>query len=300
MNYYQPIAAHNQSLIKPSDRDMIYYSELERFFSPDAFRSLSVKFVVDGTIRYRTGGREYTVSGGQYLLACKQSGVQVCFDAKQPVKSICIDVCPQSFAEVYAVVAGKDEAFDDYLAKHFNHPAFFESVNRMNGGEVDKKLQCLLNAVGTGAVEAVNKEWFLDLTEKIVYKEYGNHLALKNIRAARPATRHEILRRLQCGKEYMDSQFLTIEAIGEVAKHCFLSEYHFFRSFRQAFKVTPYQYLSGKRLDHAKGLLALPGKSVSEAALACRYPDAFAFSKAFKRRFGYAPSVWKKNKAAAI
>ena len=69
-----------------------------------------------------------------------------------------------------------------------------------------------------------------------------------------------------------------------------MAEFHFFRSFRQAFGTSPYQYLLGKRLELAKELIITGDMSVTTIAAHCNFPDIFTFSKAFKRRFNVAPS----------
>jgi AraC-like DNA-binding protein len=163
----------------------------------------------------------------------------------------------------------------------------------LDGSALSQKLQSIVPLILTGLVEAVNKEWFLDLTEKIIYKEYGNYIALKNIHSIRASTRKEILRRLQLGKEYMDEHFLVIKEIRQVAEYSNMSEYHFFRSFKQAFGVTPFQYLTGKKMTLAKELVQDRERKLADIALTCNFPDVFTFSKAFKRYYGVPPSAMR-------
>jgi AraC-like DNA-binding protein len=273
---------------------MIYYSELQEFYSPHAFRSLSVKFVIEEAIHYNCDGKEYNVEAGHYMLACKHSSAQVYFEAREKVKSICIDICPSSFAEAYTVITSKNDEMDDYLSGYFKHPYFYENVNALTNGSIDKKLADLLCKMSNGDTGELNKDWFLDLIEKIIYKEYGNYLSLKNIHSAKVSTRKEILNRVQKGKAFMDENFLTIGEVKEVSRMCLMSEYHFFRSFKQAYHITPFQYLSNKRLEYAKELLCNDELTVASIAYVCNYPDSFTFSKAFKKRFGMSPTLCRK------
>lgn len=144
-----------------------------------------------------------------------------------------------------------------------------------------------------GSSIKLNKEWFLDLSERIVYQEYGNYLALKELKLAKPSARKEALKRLQQAKEYIDINFLQITNIKEVADHCRMSEYHFFRRFKEAFKRTPYQYITEQKMHLAKYLLQGSHYSISEIALRCNFPDVFTFSKAFKKFYGIPPSAMK-------
>src|SRR4051794_10638002 len=99
MSYIHLINEVNKlTLNKPANTDRVYYSELLEWFTNNAFRSFSIKFVVQGTIWYRCHNKEYRVQQDHFLLASKQGGAQAYFDSRQPVKSICIDICPSSLA----------------------------------------------------------------------------------------------------------------------------------------------------------------------------------------------------------
>jgi AraC family transcriptional regulator len=292
--HYRTIVENNKgTLNKPADCDVVYYSELNEWFTQDAFRNFSLKYVVDRCIHYKTGNKELSVLAGNFLLAVKQPYVKAYFDTSHTVKSVCIDIRPETMAEALTVMsAGTDPDLDNYVAGYFRPPNFFETVCPLTDHvPFAGQLQALVNAIRTGeASEHVNKEWFLSLAEKIIYHEYGNYLALNGIRSVKLETRKELLRRLSVAKQYMDESFLQERSVAEIAAYCNLSEFHFFRSFRQAFGITPYQYLLNKRLEFARGMIALQQHSLTDVALHCGFPDIFTFSKAFKRKYGQSPS----------
>ena len=290
--FFQTITEENKlTLNKTADTDKVYYSELNEWFTANAFRSFSLKYVIDRCIWYRVNNKEHAVKRGNFLLACKQPGVNAYFDSKDIVKSVCIDICPSTVAEAFTVLtAQNDHHFDNYLAGYFKTPEFFEAVCPIGGSHFDKKLNDLVAAIQNGNVDYVDKEWFLDLVEKIIFHEYGNYLALNGIRSVKLETRKEIWRRLKMAKQYMDDEFLAIGDINQVAIICNMSEFHFYRSFRQAFHTTPYQYILTKRLERSKELLLAGNLSVTEVAGCCNFPDVFTFSKAFKRQFNISPS----------
>lgn len=290
MRMFERITEANKTLLnKPLDSDMIYYSELKDWYTTNAFRSFSVKFVVEQCIYYKKDGREYAVNANTYMTTCKCSGVKAYNNF--PVKSICIDICPQTMAEAFTILTSKNEDLDNYLAGYFKYPHFFESIHPIAVTSIGKKLQSLLYLIQTGSNISVNKEWFLDLSERVVYQEYGNYLALNQINSVKPSTKKEVLQRLQLAKEYMNANFLQIAEIKEVAEHCNMSEYHFFRRFKEVYKKTPYQYITEQKMQLAKDLLLQKEHSVSDIAILCSFPDVFTFSKAFKKFFGVPPSM---------
>src|SRR5258706_3729532 len=244
-SFFHTITEENKlTLNKPSDSDVVYYSELKDWFTTNAFRSFSLKYVVDRCIYYKVGNREHAVNEGSFLLACKQPDVTARFDSKTVVKSICIDICPATVAEAFTVLkAQNDYQFDNYLAGYFKTPEFFEAVCPVHGAQFGNILNELVRLIANGQAHTyLDKEWFLDLIEKIIFHEYGNYLALNGIRSIKPETRKEILRRLKIAKQYIHDEYLNINEISGVASFCAMSEFHFFRSFKQAFGISPYQY----------------------------------------------------------
>jgi len=292
-SYFHRITEENKlTLNKPTDSDVVYYSELNEWFTGNAFRSFSLKYVVDHCIYYKVGDKEHAVSNGNFLLACKQPDVKAYFDSNKIVKSICIDMCPSTVAEAFTVLTSQsDHDFDNYTARYFKVPEFFEAVCPVNSALFSGMLKELVTSINQGqAHHHIDREWFLELIEKIIFHEYGNYLALNGLQSVKLETRKEILRRLKTARQFMDDEFLDIDEIIKVASICNMSEFHFYRSFRQAFEISPYQYLLGKRLEFAKELISEGNMSLTVIAAHCNFPDVFTFSKAFKRRFHSAPS----------
>ena len=295
MSYFEKITEHNKnSLNKPVDADKVYYSELNEWYTHNAFRSFSVKFVIDQCIYYKIDGAEKEVRENNFMLACRNADVKAYFYSKIPVKSICVDICPETMKECFSVLTGKKEDFDNYLSSYFTYPEFYAHTLPVEQNAVGIKLQQLLDEIHSGH-PALNREWFLDLAEKIVFQEYKNYIALQNINVVKPAVKKEILSRLEDGKEYISKNFLHIQNIREVATHCCMSEYHFYRRFREVYQTTPWQSITSHKMNFAKELLKKESVNVASIAAACNCPDVFSFSKAFKRYFAIPPGRLKNS-----
>lgn len=293
MKYLERIHEGNKlTLNKPVNSDRIYYSELQQWFTNNAFRSFSIKYVVQGTIFYRCKNEQYRVDQDHFLLAPKQPDVSACFESRQPVKSICIDICPSSIEEAYTILhSGGKIDLDNYLDGYFEHPHFFEHVYHVRESAFGVRLQKLAHALTSGysPQHDINEEWFLQLVEQVVLQEKENLEALTGIEARKYSTRKEIYQRVLKGKQYMDSFYATNPTIETVARQCNLSTFHFFRSFRQAFGISPYQYMMQLRLKYAVSLMQEEQHTFTDIAAICGFPDVFTFSKAFKRAYGLSP-----------
>lgn len=65
--------------------------------------------------------------------------------------------------------------------------------------------------------------------------------------------------------------------------------------FRQALGTTPMHYLSNLRIEKGRRLLALPSATLEEVARNVGYSSSFAYSKAYKRMRGRAPTDDRVN-----
>ncbi len=74
----------------------------------------------------------------------------------------------------------------------------------------------------------------------------------------------------------------------------FISKYHLIRVFRKYYGQTPFQFLTDKRMEMAKLLLA-SGRSVSETCYAVGIKSPCSFSTLFRRRMGMTPTMFQKS-----
>jgi AraC family transcriptional regulator len=93
------------------------------------------------------------------------------------------------------------------------------------------------------------------LMQRLLQVQHHVYREVARLPAARAATREELYRRLHLAKEYAESAFDTALTLDDLAREAGLSPNHLLRMFEQAFGQTPHQYLTAKRLEHARHLL---------------------------------------------
>ena len=105
----------------------------------------------------------------------------------------------------------------------------------------------------------------------------------------------ETLERLGRAREFIDHCFdhpLNLDQIS--AKACF-SRYHFLRLFRQAFNITPHQYLIEKRIEKAKELLTSDDLRVTDICFEVGFQSLGSFSSLFHKYVGHAPVTYREK-----
>lgn len=95
--------------------------------------------------------------------------------------------------------------------------------------------------------------------------------------------------------EYINQHYAEDIHLDDMAKKAFVSKYHLIRVFEQATGVTPYTYLTLKRINQAKILLRSTNLSIDEIAEYVGFLGAKAFIRAFKQKTGKTPGAYRRD-----
>ena len=91
---------------------------------------------------------------------------------------------------------------------------------------------------------------------------------------------------------YVDSHLQETISVGQLARQAGYSEYHFLRLFKSCMNMTVMEYVNRRRLIKASEDI-LDGTKILDAAVSYGWQSHSGFTKAFKREFGFSPSLLK-------
>ncbi len=104
----------------------------------------------------------------------------------------------------------------------------------------------------------------------------------------------DTFRRLCRGRDLLASQYQSSVRLQQAAREACLSEFHFHRLFRAAFRQTPHDFLTQLRLDRARQLLASE-RTVTEVCFEVGYRSLGSFSSKFRAHFGRSPAEFQRE-----
>jgi AraC family transcriptional regulator len=87
---------------------------------------------------------------------------------------------------------------------------------------------------------------------------------------------------------------LSLRDLAAIAQ---LSPYHFARAFKQSFGDPPHRYHMRRRMERAKGLLAVPARTVTEVGSLLGFAETSSFTTAFRRLVGATPTEYRRSVA---
>src|SRR4051794_34764426 len=229
----------------------------------------SLKLVLDGEEHYTVDGRTLAVGPGQFLYL--DAGSHCIGTNRAETTGLCLMI-PAGGQPGGEGIAGHDPVFGRALVLSTRASAMGRALDAY-GRQIarDPQLGAAL------AAELIDKVAFA-IAEPLAQ----SRAAIAGLKAAKPATRRELYRRLERARGFLhehDDRSVTLQEMASIAG---LSQFHLARYFRDAFGEAPIAYHRTLRLKRAAELLAGGGCTVAEVAEATGYSDQVALSHAFR------------------
>ena len=154
----------------------------------------------------------------------------------------------------------------------------------------------------------------IDLALALVEQDHGSSLALAIARELvvyfkRPGGQSQYSEPLRFQSTAVD-RFSDLSAwipshlqerltVDQLAMRMNMSPRHFTRRFAAEFGMTPGNYVEALRLETARERLAAPRQTVESVATSVGFRSADVFRRAFERRYGVSPGLYRRHFAAA-
>ena len=97
--------------------------------------------------------------------------------------------------------------------------------------------------------------------------------------------------------QYIDEHLAEDVSLSSLAELVHLSPYHFSRAFKQSFNMPPHRYLTSRRIERAKSLLAARKLSVTEIGFDVGFSETSSFTSAFRKVTGETPTDYRRRVA---
>jgi AraC-like DNA-binding protein len=184
------------------------------------------------------------------------------------------------------VLAG---AVSDERSVRFDRP-FFTTV-----------LVKLLNSAHEALrIDRVRADKFIATAATLIRAEIERENAIDHGLAAGPVQFHLAPWQARRVLDYIEANLDRTIRIEELAGIVRRSISHFSRAFRADFGVSPYTYITRRRITRAQELMLSTDKSLASIAVSCGLADQSHLSRMFRRLVGVTPALWRRLRCSAL
>ncbi len=245
--------------------------------------SLCLSFIRKGFFEYQTFRRKDEVHAGRILISKPEYEHVAAHIDGQPDITTVFEFTTDFFKEIKEQY--KQASW--FLKNNDIHSLLLQSNPELDyvHNSIWKKLE-KRNANGLQIDEMV-----MDLLERVI-----NILTNSDpIPAVADSLKQFHLGTVETARNYIFENFSQNISLQQLAKHCLVSSFHFSRIFKTIMNVSPHQYLTEVRLNHAKVLLTTTDQSIADITYACGFNSPEHFATAYRHRFRINPTAQRKQ-----
>jgi len=223
----------------------------------------------------------------------KEDELEITFNQKAHLQTLII-LFRQEFIEgaFRATVVADDKLLENPDDKGSYHIHQIPSVPFTSNSNILEQIQ---NIFQNPLNEEEGNKILLNLvsTFLIQYTETANQIM--RLPVVKKSTRQELYKRLFHARQYMHDNVGRNIGIDDLAKEACMDKFHFLKTFKKLYNITPHQYFIDLKLRKAHDLLKDKNCSVGEVCNAIGFESIYSFSNLFKRRFHVSPSGLMKT-----
>jgi AraC family transcriptional regulator len=136
-----------------------------------------------------------------------------------------------------------------------------------------------------------------DYAETLTMVLFHEIMRLNNGRSSKPQTLRGGLAGWQKNRivDYVEEHLAEDISLTTLADLARLSPFHFARAFKRSFDRPPHRYLTTRRIERAKSLLADSELTATEIGARIGFSDTSSFSSAFRKHTGTAPTDYRRG-----
>lgn len=109
--------------------------------------------------------------------------------------------------------------------------------------------------------------------------------------------RHEKSDCIACAKDFIDGNIHEAVALDEVASEVHMSRYYLCRRFKKATGMTLTEYVTGRRVDTARDMLANTSLRVADIAFEVGFQSLSQFNRCFRKITGITPTEFRRSES---
>jgi AraC-like DNA-binding protein len=273
----------------------IYSGRARRHLVENYAGPISVKTMISGAAFWHTEAGAQSVKPSSFLVLNKGTKYTLEMNSRDPAHTFVLFFREGFVEDVQRCMNfSSSTLLDDPFSPGRGAP-FVEAIHSAGESGVGVALSRVRNAwLSGGSAETLEEEFHGVAVELIKLQQDALRMA-GAAPSLRQSTRNELFRRIQRARVLIEDCYLEDLSLEELAAEACLSPYHFHRSFREVYGVTPHQYVQRLRLREAARFLKETDLPIAAVCAKSGFTSAPSFSTLFRSRFRMSPNRFRSS-----
>jgi AraC-like DNA-binding protein len=127
------------------------------------------------------------------------------------------------------------------------------------------------------------------------WHELDQYKKTNKVSAKSIETKNDLVARLTESMSYIKRNYADRINLSQLSKIALLSPFHFQRSFKSLYELSPLEFITHLRLKKASRLLKQTKKPITEITVQCGFESTSSFIRLFKKRFSQTPLSYRNS-----
>ena len=273
----------------------IYSGRSKRHLVENYVGPLSVKTMVSGAAFWHTEAGAQRVKPSSFLVLNKGTKYTLEMNSRDPSCTFVLFFRGGFVEDVERCMNSSSSGLLDDPFSPVRGAPFVEAIHSAGESGVGVALSRVRDAWLAGGSSGTLEEKFHEVAVELIKLQRDALRMAEAVPSSRPSTRNELFRRIQRARVLIEDCYLEDLSLEELAAEACLSPYHFHRSFREVYGVTPHQHVQRLRLREAARFLKQTDLPIASVCAKSGFSSVPSFSTLFRSRFRMSPSRFRNS-----
>jgi AraC family transcriptional regulator len=271
----------------------VYSGESRHHLVENYVGPLSLKAMISGSALWHTEAGAQRVQAASFLVLNKGTKYTLEMNSPKPSRTFVLFFRDGFVEDIRRSLTDSSDTLLDNPFGAASSVQFIEAIHSVEEPAVGNALARVRRVWMNGGDALALEEEFRGVALELLSLQNKTTGLLSAWRSMRPATKNELFRRAQRARVLIEDSFQRDLSLEDLAQEACLSPFHFHRTFRSIYGITPHGYVQRLRLRLAARLLCDTELPVASVCAKSGFGSVPSFYNLFRSRFRMPPSRFR-------
>lgn len=241
---------------------------------------------ISGTSEVTCDQKDITVHSDIYVLSNHGQHYDLKINSVKNIETYNIHFGEKLYRDtIHSFVHSDQELLEDILPTDIEYNIPIKTNFR------SRRFNMLIEQVRCNYDGLESEEHLHELLGYLLVENRKHFTFIKSVSALRKSTKEELIRRVYLAVDFIHSHYNEVLTLEDLSQMAMLSKFHFLRTFKSIFELTPHQYIKNVRLEKALMLLKTTDFPLYLIAEKVGIENGSSLSRMIYQQTGLRPSI---------